>query len=157
MQTDLLQNKEFVEVYQESTFNALKGKVDDNEIKKFLNSPEVSKTAKPIEAKAGIIMVVLYGNVECKPTTKKWKFEHSVWGAGAAGFTSLGFMYTAYENWDDFFTLTTSFHVQGIAEAGGVFQINWFNKQGLPVGQYNGAAAGIGTFQAGSKGKWKRR
>jgi hypothetical protein len=66
-------------------------------------------------------------------------------------------MYTAYDSWDAFFRNVTSAHAQGIAEAGGILQINWFIENGTPVGQFNGAAGGIGVVECGGSGKWQKK
>lgn len=66
-------------------------------------------------------------------------------------------MYTAYDSFDGLFANTTAYHARAGAVTGGVLQIDWFNKSGVPVGQYNGAAAGIGALEAGGSGKWKKK
>lgn len=146
-----------IEAVQAATLGALKGRVKDDELKRFLDARVSSAVPAPIGATGSLIFVAIYGVVKCEPRDQPWIFDEDVWGLGGAGINSVGFMYTAYENWDAFFSLTTAFHVQGIAEAGGIFQINWFNNSGVPIGQYNGAAAGIGVFEAGGSGHWKRK
>lgn len=153
----MLTNPEFMEVSKASTLTALKGKVKEEELDQLLEHMEKLGGPGTIEAKAGIIFVGIYGNVECKPKNQPWEFDQSVWGIGAAGFTCLGLMYTAYDNWHAFFTQTTGFQAQGIADGGGIFQITWFNNSGTPIGQFNGAAAGLGVFEVGGKGKWKKK
>ena len=111
-----------------------------------------------MEAKAEIIFVLFYGNLTVKIRSapyNKYYYDVDSWGLGAQGGTSLGVMYTAYDNWEAFFQNVTSYHVQGIADAGGILQVNWFISNGTPVGQYNGAMAGVGALEAGGSGKWK--
>jgi hypothetical protein len=136
---------------------AFKGKVKDEEVNRFLNAIASNAVPAPIGATASLIFAAIYGVVKCEPRDQHWKFDADVWGVGAAGIESVGFMYTAYENWDAFFSQTTAFHVQGVADAGGIFQISWFNHSGVPIGQFNGPAAGIALFEAGGSGKWKKK
>ena len=113
----------------------------------------------PIAAKADIIFVAFYGRLTVQPTVKeykKWEFTVDSWGLGASGGTSIGIMYTAYDSWDAFFKNVTSYHVQGLADAGGILQVNWFNSSGIPVGQFNGAMVGVGGLEAGGSGKWEK-
>lgn len=115
-------------------------------------------TASVLSAKADIIFVAFYGNLTVKINTDPYKKKNGdvdVWGIGAAGGTAIGMMYTAYDNWDAFFNNVTSYHAQGLAEGGGVLQINWFISNGTPVGQFNGAMAGAGGLEAGGAWKWK--
>lgn len=115
--------------------------------------------APVLQAKADIIHVVIYGDLTVRVQTdpyQAYEFHESSWGLGAAGGTALGFMYTAYNSWDAFFANVTSYHVQGIAEGGGILQVNWFIANGTPVGQFNGAMAGAGGLEGGGPGRWKR-
>lgn len=144
------------EVIKAATLKAFTGRVKDDEVNRFLDAMVSTKVPPPIGATASLTFLI-YGVVKCEPRDKPWMFDENVWGAGASAISSVGFMYTAYENWDAFFTLTTGFHVQGIAYEGGIFQINWFNKSGVPIGQFNGAAGGIALFEAGGKGTWKKK
>ncbi len=144
------------ETVKAATLRAFKGKVKDHEVNRFLDTIASSAVPAPIGATASLTFAAIYGVVKCEPRGQPWKFDADVWGVGAAAISSVGLMYTAYENWDAFFSLTTAFHVQGIADAGGIFQINWFNKSGVPIGQFNGAAGGIAVFEAGGSGKWKK-
>jgi hypothetical protein len=143
-------------VLQARTLSALKGRVSEEDVNSFVETA-TSVGASPISAKASVIHALIYGNVTCEPKGMPWKFDESIWGIGAAGGSSIGFMYTAYKSWDQFFTDTKAFHVQGISEGGGFLQINWFNKNGTPIGQFNGAMAGAGGIEGGGKGSWKRR
>jgi len=133
----------------------LEGRVRAEEIDNFVAATQATSVPDPLSATASVIFAAIYGNVTCTPKGQPWKFDQSIWGIGAQGGTSIGFLYTAYENWDAFFRMTTSFHVQGIADGGGVLQINWFNKHGTPIGQFNGALAGAGGLEGGGAGHWK--
>ena len=145
-----------IEAVQAATLRAFKGKVKDDEVKRFLDA--IARAVPvPIAATASLIFAAIYGVVKCEPRGQPWEFDADVWGVGLADISSVGLMYTAYENWDAFFSLTTAFHVQGIAEVGGIFQINWFNKSSVPIGQFNGVAGGIAVFEAGGSGKWKKK
>ena len=147
-------------VVQASTLYALKEIAKVDEVNQFLDKMASSSVPAPIAATASLTFALFYGVVKCEPRPDPynvWIYDEDVWGVGAAAISTIGLMYTAYESWDAFFSLTTAFHVQGIAEGGGIFQINWFNKSGTPVGQYNGAAGGIGVFEAGGSGKWKKK
>ena len=115
-------------------------------------------TASVLAAKADIIFALFYGNLTVKITTDSYKNKNGdvdIWGIGAAGGTSIGMMYTAYDNWDAFFMNVTAYHVQGVAEGGGFLQVNWFISNGTPVGQFNGAMGGAGALEAGGAWKWK--
>lgn len=145
------------DVVKPATMRALKGRVKEGEVERFLDTAASSTVPGPISATASLIFAVIYGVVKCEPRNEPWLYHADVWGLGGAGISTVGLMYTAYDTWDGFFSLTTAFHVQGIADGGGIFQINWFNKDGVPIGQFNGAAAGIGVFEAGGGGKWKKK
>ena len=110
----------------------------------------------PIGATASVIFGAIYGNVTIKLTSNyvNCKFDHDFWGLGVAGGQSVGFLYTAYDNWDAFFENVAGFHIQGIAEAGGILQVNFFLKNATPVGQYNGVMIGVSAFEGGNSGKW---
>lgn len=134
----------------------LKG-VSKSDVKEYQAALEASG-AKVLQARASIIFIVFYGQLSVKVQTKpytKWKYEVDSWGLGAQGGDSLGFMYTAYDNWDSFFKNVTSYHVQGGSAGGGFLQVNWFIKNGTPVGQFNGGQLGAGVIEAGGPGKWK--
>ena len=157
MTANLMTDHKFMEAAKTATLKALKGKVKEDKVKGFLDSIGKAEVPAPIGATASLTFVLFYGVVKCEPNEKPYIFEHDVWGVGGAAVSSDGFMYTAYQNWDAFFRQTTAFHVQGIAEGGGILQITWFNKDGLPIGQYNGIAKGIGVFEAGGAGTWKKK
>lgn len=166
MTEKLVQSKEFIKACKDATTKALAGKVKDEDVKKLLNfMPEEkeglltteSGVPSPAEATSQLYTVAIYGYVKCTPTKLDHEFEANHWGLGLSAMSSYGFMYTAYKSWDALFNETTGYHAQGIAEAGGILQITWFNKSGVPVGQFNGAAGGIGVFEVGGKGTWKKK
>ncbi|NIM05331.1 MAG: hypothetical protein GTO55_04415 [Armatimonadetes bacterium] len=136
--------------------SGLEGRVSEEDVNSFVKKV-TSVGAPAISAKASVIQALIYGNVTCDPKDKPWKFDESIWGIGAAGGSSIGVMYTAYESWDPFFTNTRAFHVQGIASGGGILQITWFDGKGIPIGQFNGAMAGAGGIEGGGKASWKRK
>ena len=146
-----------VDVVRSATVQALKERVSEEDINKLLDAKDSAKTPAPLGATASLTFVAVWGVVKCEPATQPWIYDEQVWGIGAAAIQAGGFMYTAYDSWDAFFRETAGFHVQGIASGGGIFQINWFNSSGVPVGQFNGVAGGISAFEAGGKGKWKRK
>jgi len=115
-------------------------------------------TASVLSAKADIIFALFYGNLTVKVNTDPYSNKSGdvdIWGFGVAGGTAIGIMYTAYDNWDAFFNNVTAYHVQGIADGGGILQINWFISNGTPVGQFNAAFAGAGGLEAGGAWTWK--
>lgn len=162
-----MKDEKFVEACKQATLTALKGKVDEHELNKFVENVSDEQLLKsatravgvpgPVEAKGETYTVLVYGYVKCTPTHLDHVFEANHWGLGLAGLTSYGTMYTAYESYDALFRNTTGYHAQGVAEAGGIFQITWFNKDAVPVGQFNSVAGGIGAFEVGGKGKWTKK
>jgi len=138
-----------------NAFKRMRG-VNMGDVENFISKASTSAPA-PIGAKADLIFGAIYGNVTVKPTSgnnTNCVFDHSFWGIGAVGGSSIGFMYTAYDDWAPFFQNVTAFHVQGVGEGGGVLQVNFFISNGTPVGQFNGAMAGAGGVEGGSSGKW---
>lgn len=121
----------------------------------FVDKIEGTSVPAPISATASVTFFAIYGVLKCEPRGQSYKFDSDFWGAGATAVSSVGLMYTAYETWEAFFKNTTAFHVQGIASGGGILQVNWFNKSAVPIGQFNGAAGGLGVLEAGGAGKWK--
>ncbi len=149
--------QQLAEVADNATREAFKGKLEEKEVNEFLESIRGVNAPAPISATGSIIFVGVFGEVVCEPMDKPYKFKQKSWGLGAAGVSSVGLLYTAYNNWDAFWRNTTSYHAQGVADAGGIFQINFFNKKGVPIGQYNGPAIGIALFEVGGAGKWKKK
>ena len=44
-----------------------------------------------------------------------------------------------------------------LISVGGIFQITWFRKNGVPIGQFNGFLSGGGAFEIGGSCKWKTK
>lgn len=144
------------DIVQEATLKALQGRVEEAEVRRFLNEATRASAPAPIGATASLNIAV-WGKLGCEPDGQPWKYDITVWGGPAYFGSAVGFMYTAYTSWDAFFRNVTSAHVQGIISGGGILQINWFNASGTPVGQFNGAAGGIGLVEAGGSGKWQEK
>lgn len=144
------------DVVQQAAQRALADRIDPAKITNFAQATQAAGVPAPVSATASLTFAVLYGVVKCNPHGNVWKFDEDVWGVGAAAIQSVGLLYTAYNSWDAFYENTTAFHCQGIAEAGGIFQINFFNKDATPIGQFNGAAGGVAVFEAGGAGHWKK-
>ena len=159
----LVPDKEIAEICRKATIDAFRGKIDKIETDNFLNamySDSLRDTPSAIEADASLVSAVLWSKVTCEPKNQPWVFKESAWGPGIGGGSCVGFMYTAYTDpngWDNFFKNVTAYHAQGLAATGGIFQINWFNSSGTPVGQFNGALAGAGAFEIGGSCKWERK
>jgi hypothetical protein len=142
------------EAIADATVRAFKGRVDEDEVRRFLKA--AAETPAPIGATASLKLAVwgkLY--VSCEADGRKCVYDQTAWGGPAYFGDSVGFMYTAYDSWAAFFANVTGFHVQGIAEGGGILQVNWFIANGTPVGQFNGVAGGIGAVEAGGSGGWQ--
>lgn len=151
-----------VAVAQAATRDALKPKLPDEQVEHFINAttgqaPGLGVPA-PITCNGSLYFAVLYGVVHCQPTdpaTYPWTFDQDSWGIGVSAGSGAGLLYTAYDSWDAFFRNTAGYHAQGIAEGGGILQINFFNSDAVPIGQYNGVAGGIGVFECGNSGTWR--
>jgi len=141
---------------KEATLQALGKRVDEKELQEFLAKASSDSAPDPIGATASLDLAV-WGKLKCDPDKKPWKYDITVWGGPAYFGTAVGFMYTAYTSWDAFFANVTSAWVQAGAAGGGFIQINWFNKDGVPVGQFNGASGGAGVAEAGGSGKWQKK
>lgn len=168
-------SKEMMYEYQKSTREAFKGKIDNEQIEMLLaNMPKDSSSENvimvssdlqagdngPLQADASLVSALIWSKVNCYPSDIPWKFEEQAWGPGIGGGSSIGFMYNTYEgpnSWDAFFKNTVAYHAQGIADMGGIFQINWFSANGIPTGQFNGVLAGAGVFEIGGSGHWKKK
>jgi hypothetical protein len=138
---------------RKATMEALTPRVEADEVRKFLELAVGLGTPEPIGA-TGSVNIAIWGTVDCKPQSQPWKYNTEIWGGPAYFGTAVGVMLTAYDTWDAFFRNVTSVHTQGIAEGGGILQINWMNSSGVPCGQFNGAAGGIGLLEAGGSGRW---
>ncbi|UYQ63204.1 hypothetical protein [Streptomyces peucetius] len=139
---------------QQATMNALGVRVGASEVESFLEKLASASVPAPIGATADV-KIAVWGKVQVTPDGQPWLYDHTIWGGPAYFGSSVGFMYTAYDSWDAFFQDVTSVHVQGVDVGGGLLQANWFRSDGLPVGQFNGVAAGGGLVEAGGSGKWE--
>ena len=144
------------ELVKKATLRALERRVGQDEVQRFVMKATSNSVPVPIGATASLGIAV-WGKVHCEPDGQPWLFDTTVWGGPVYFGESVGFMYTAYETWDDFFRNVTACHAQGFAEEGGILQINWFNADGVPVGQFNGLAGGIGLVEAGGAGTWQQK
>ena len=140
-------------IVREATFRSLGRRLDASAVQKFLDEAAGPQAPAPIGATAQV-NIAIWGKVNVDPDGQPWRYDQTIWGGPAYFGSSIGFMYTAYDNWDAFFRNVTSVHAQGIASGGGILQINWFNSNSTPVGQFNGAAGGIGLLEAGGSGGW---
>lgn len=106
-------------------------------------------------ASASIYFGLVFGIITCEVDGRK--FEVHAWGIGASALVSKGIIYTTYDSgsWDPFFENTRFYHAQGIAEAGGIFQITFMDADHIPTGQFNGVAGGVAVFEVGGGGRWK--
>ncbi len=158
-----------IEAVKESTYKAFAGKLEDSDIHNLLaslpasnflssavvtNPDDATLSGTPTKiASASIYFGLVFGVISCEVDNKK--FEAYSWGIGASALVSKGILYTAYDSWDALFQETCYYHAQGIAEAGGIFQISFMNSSHIPVGQFNGVAGGIAVFEVGGVGHWK--
>jgi hypothetical protein len=118
---------------------------------------KLASSAAPAIGATVELNIAIWGKLLVDPDGQPWKYDCTVWGGPAYFGKGVGFMYTAYNAWDAFFQNVTSCHVQGIAEGGGILQVNWFISDATPVGQFNGAFGGIGLVQAGAGCKWQHK
>jgi hypothetical protein len=144
------------DIVAQAAVTALKGRVSEDDVRRFLGKAASAGVPDPIGATASL-KIAVWGKLTCDPDGQPWKYDHTVWGGPAYIGDAVGFMYTAYESWDAFFRNVTSAHVQAIDAGGGILQINWFNKDATPVGQFNGVAGGVGVCEAGGSGGWQRK
>lgn len=144
-------------VAQAATRHAFKGKLNDEEVERFIDATTGSASGipSPITATGSAYFGLIFGVVKCTPASQPYTFEEKAWGIGASAGSGAGLIYTAYDSWDAFFKNTAGYHAQGIADGGGILQINFFNSSAIPIGQYNGVAGGIGVFECGGKGTWQ--
>jgi hypothetical protein len=145
-------------ILKEATLNAFKkvNGVDMSEVENFLNQAGGNAAADPIGATATLGFAGIMGHITVKPISvhANCKFDHDFWGVGVIIGKSIGFMYTAYTNWDAFFRNITSFIVVGGAEEGGVLQVTFLRSDALPMGQFNGIMEGLGILGGGGAGTW---
>ncbi|GIG39000.1 hypothetical protein [Cellulomonas phragmiteti] len=136
----------------------LGARLDEGAAADFVSSLTAPSAPAPIGATASLNLAV-WGKVEVTtdgPDGQRWSYHTTVWGGPAYFGSSVGFLYTAYDSWSAFFANAHAVHVQGITSPVGVLQVNWFNRDGTPVGQFNGAAGGIGLVEAGGDGSWRQ-
>jgi hypothetical protein len=143
-------------IVQAATMHSLSRRIEVSEVQQFLDKMVSAEVPAPIGATASV-RIAIWGKVTVEPNGEPWTYDTSIWGGPAYFGQSAGFMYTAYGTWDEFFRNVTSVHVQGVASAGGILQVNWFNHSGTPVGQFNGVAGGVGVLEAGGSGGWSHR
>ncbi len=156
--TDILLSSEQLNPANPEILNATKAalgtQLPESEVQEYLDKLTSVTVPSPIGGTVTLKLAV-WGNILVVPDGQPWKYDHTTWGGPAYFGTSAGFMYTAYNSWDAFFQNASKFHVQGIAEGAGILQVNWFLDNGTPVGQFNGAAGGIGLVEGGGSGNWQ--
>lgn len=156
-----LDSKEFAQACKDLARKSFEGKVPQETLDAILAlTPVPDKVKKDAlgapntQAEVTVTAAFIWGTVQCTVHGGK-TFDGEHWGLGLAGFSATGVIYTAYNNWDDFYQNATGYHVQCAGVAGGIVQVNWFNNSGVPVGQFNGIAGGVGAMEVGGKGSWK--
>lgn len=154
-------SKEFFQACRELANETYKGKVSQEILDAILaltpdpNNDTNDLNAPTANAEVTVTAAFIYGTVQCKIDSLNKKFDGTHWGIGLAGFAATGVIYTAYTNWQAFFDNATGYHVQSAGVAGGIVQVNWFNASGVPVGQFDGVAGGLGAMEVGGSGSWK--
>jgi hypothetical protein len=144
-------------IVKAATLKALKGKVNEADLQKLLQAGAGAGVPDPLRATGSIWATVIYSGMKCEPTGVPYYYEEGGWGLGLGIVTTGGILYTAYTTWDAFWRETAGYHAQGISEGGGILQFNFFNGSGVPVGQFNGVAGGIGAFEFGGTGRWRKK
>ncbi len=137
----------------EATVEAFKDRAGADEVQKFAKA---AASGAPVLGATANVKIAIWGKLDVEPDGQPWRYHNTIWGGPAYFGSAVGFMYTAYSSWDAFFRNVTGCHVQGVDVGGGVLQVNWFISNGTPVGQFNGAAGGVGLVEAGGSGKWER-
>ncbi len=161
MDKNQINSKEFFQACRELANITYKGKVSQEILDGILAlTPNVDNDANALgapnaNAQVTVTSAFIYGTVQCKIESLKKEFDGTHWGIGLAGFAATGVVYTAYNDWTAFFDNAKGYHVQSAGVAGGVVQINWFNGDGVPVGQFDGIAGGVGAMEVGGSGSWK--
>lgn len=154
-------NADFINASINATLRALEGKVCDTDLENLLKSMPTNfckvDSARAVQAEASLFRPVIFARISCKLEGKPYRFEAQERGPGLHESIAVGILYHSYENenaWDMFFREATSYHAQGIEEGRGIFQINWFRKDGVPIGQFNGVMVVPSIFELGGSGKW---
>jgi hypothetical protein len=141
---------------QQATIKALDKRVSAEDVRAFLDKATGAGVPDPVGATI-TLNIAVWGKLDVEPDNLPWKYDNTVWGGPAYFGSGVGFMYTAYDSWDAFFQNVTACHVQGIDVGGGILQVNWFISDGTPVGQFNGAAGGVGLVEGGGSGGWTHK
>jgi hypothetical protein len=141
-------------VVEQATIKALKGRVEADEVRKFLR--EASRSVAPALGATVSVNIAIWGKVKCCPTDTPWHYDATIWGGPAFFGESVGVMFTAYDTWDRFFANVTGVWVQGVADGAGLLQVTWFADAVL-VGQFDGLAGAIGLLEAGGEGRWQHK
>lgn len=160
MSETLFNSPNILQVCRNATLESLQGKISEDSLERLLSymPSDALNDSRSVQADASLVSAVIWSTISCKPKNLPWVFDESAWGPGIGGGSCTGFLYHAYSDpgdWDSFFRDAAAYHAQGIAATGGIFQINWFNSNGVPIGQFNGAMAGAGVFEIGNSCKWK--
>lgn len=155
-----LGSKEFFRACRDLATATYQGKVPQEILDGIVNLVPDGRTDGALGAPNGSATVTvaaafIYGTVDCKIDSQKKQFRGTHWGLGLAGFAATGILYTAYNRWEDFFKNATGYHAQSAGVAGGIVQVTWFTREGLPVGQFNGIAGGVGALEVGGSGSWE--
>jgi hypothetical protein len=127
---------------------------DEVDAQAFLDKLASPSAPAPIGATASL-NIAIWGKLQCEPDGQPWKYDNSGWGGPAYFGSAVGFMYTAYDSWDAFFQNTATWWAQALDVGGGVLQVNWFDGNHTPIGQFNGVAGGAGVAEAGGNGGWQ--
>ena len=158
-----LGSKAFFQACREMAEKTYKDKVPQNVLDGILAlTPEPKDNVNDLgapnaSAKVTVTAAFIYGTVQCEIESQRKVFDGTHWGIGLGGFGATGVIYTAYNNWQGFFDNAKAYHVQSAGVAGGIVQVNWFNSDGVPVGQFDGIAGGVGAMEVGGSGSWKNK
>jgi hypothetical protein len=139
---------------RQATINAFERQVEVN-AQDFLD--KLASSAAPAIGATASLNIAIWGKVTCEPDGQPWTYNNSGWGGPAYFGSAVGFMYTAYDSWDAFFNNVATWWAQAVDAGGGVLQVNWFNRDHTPVGQFNGVAGGGGVAEAGGDGGWQHK
>jgi hypothetical protein len=140
---------------KKGTLKAFDGRIESDTLKPLLATIEKGLTASSQRATGSIKIIGIWGVVKCETSGDEHVFEGECWGVGLGAFEALGVLYYV-TSWDDLWKNTKRFHAQGAAVEGGIFQITFLDDNSSPIGQFTAAAAGIGAYECGGKGEWKK-